>query len=559
MVVTHYVAPPTANELKLIDQLKYKDRLKPLTYLRKLALLADLSGERGDEDAEELYALAIVKLVNKKMLSELEDEQVKEAMAKLRDAHTILARRHFHNFLIAMEWDRDKEKRFYEPRMAVLRDAVQDLEDLEYGRIKVYGLSMPPRVGKSTLGLFFMCWVGGRHPMQSILASGYSTGLVKSFYDGTIEFMTSDEYRFREIFPESPLVDQSAKDMTLDLMTPARYKTFTFRSIDGTVTGATEASALLYLDDLVSGIEEAMNKDRLDSLWSKVTVNMLQRRKLGCPLLIIGTRWSIHDPLYRISQSYEDDETARFKCIPALNPDGTSNFKYNYGVGYDEDYYNDIKRSVDTISWECVYQQNPIEREGLLFAPETLKRYFTLPEGKPDAVTAFCDVAFGGEDYLSCPIIYTYGEDNYMVDCVCCNKMDYKITEPLIASKIVEHSVQLMAFESNNGGDFFARDVKKLLPSDAKCAISWVRTPSNSAKNVRIIQNSSDIKDIYYLDDDGIGNNTMYRTFMSQLCTYNENGKNKHDDIPDSLAGWCQNARRRVRTKVQITDRPYGL
>lgn len=553
------VLKATPAEEKLRGQLKYKDRLKPMTYLRKLSLLSELTGERGDYEAQDLYCQAIVKLVTRDMLMSLTADELKEATERLRDAHTVLGRYHFHNFLVAMEWNREKEKRFYEPRMAVLRSAVQDLEDLEYGRIKVYGLSMPPRVGKSTLGLLFMCWVGGRHPMRSILASGYSTGLVKSFYDGTIEFMTSDEYRFRDIFPDCRLVDQSAKDMTLDLQHPARYKTFTFRSIDGTVTGATEASSLLYLDDLVSGIEEAMNKDRLDSLWSKVTVNMLQRRKLGCPLLIIGTRWSVHDPLYKISMSYENDPTAKFKCIPALNPDGSSNFKYSYGVGYDEAYYEDIKKSVDTISWECVYQQNPIEREGLLFAPDTLKRFYTMPEGKPDAVTAFCDVAFGGEDYLSFPIIYTFGEDSYLVDCVCCNKQDYKVTEPLVASKIVEHGVQLVVFESNNGGDFFARDVKNLLPAGTACAISWERTPSNSAKNVRIIQNSADIKEIYFLDRDGMEGNPMYKTFMNQLCSYNENGKNKHDDVPDSLAGWCQTSRRRVRTKIQVMNRPDGL
>ena len=351
------ILPQTAEEKKLKAQLRYRDKLKPITYIRKLVLLTELTGERNDEEAQDVYASETLRFITKDILHDLTPEEFKEVRDYIRDAHTVLGRRHFHNFLVAMEWNRDNEKKSYEPRMSVLRSVVQDLEDLEYGRINVYGLSMPPRVGKSTLGLFYMCWVGGRHPMKSILASGYSTGLVKSFYDGTIEFMTSDEYRFRSIFPENPLVDQSAKDLTLDLRTPARYKTFTFRSIDGTVTGATEASSLLYLDDLVSGIEEAMNKDRLDSLWSKVTVNMLQRMKQGCKLLIIGTRWSVHDPLYKISLDHQDDPTARFKCIPALNPDGSSNFKYAYNVGYDEAYYENIRRSVDTISWECVFQQ----------------------------------------------------------------------------------------------------------------------------------------------------------------------------------------------------------
>ena len=554
------ITAPSANEKKLASQLKYRDSLKPISYIRKLMLLVEMTGQRDDEDAQDVYASELIRYVTKDKLSAMTGEEFRETMNAIRDAHTALGRRHFHNFLIAMEWSRDKDKRFYEPRMSVLRSVVQDLEDLEYGRIDVYGLSMPPRVGKSTLGLFYMCWVGGRHPFRSILASGYSTGLVKSFYDGTIEFMTSSEYRFRAIFPECPLVDQSAKDLTLDLVTPSRYKTFTFRSIDGSVTGATEASALLYLDDLVSGIEEAMNKDRLDTLWSKVTVNMLQRMKQGCKMLIIGTRWSVHDPLYKISLDHENDPRARFKCIPALNPDGTSNFKYNYNVGYDEAYYANIKRSVDTISWECVYQQNPIEREGLLFPPDALKRFYTLPEGKPDAVTAFCDVAFGGEDYLSMPIVYTYGDEDYLVDCVCVNKQDYYVTEPIVLDKIREHGIEMIVFESNNGGDFYARDISRMAKDEhIKCAIRWERASGNTAKNVRIIQNSADILNIYYMDTALAEDKPMYRTFLNQLCTYNENGKNKHDDVPDSLAGWCKMSRNKVRVKAVVSDRPTWL
>lgn len=554
------IGAQTEQEKKLKAQLAYKNKLKPMSYMRKLMLLIELTGEREDFDAQDAYATAFLRYVTKDILASLTEAEFKEIHDAIRDAHTVLGRRHFHNFLIAMEWSRDKSKRFYEPRMNVLREAVQDLEDLEYGKIDVYGLSMPPRVGKSTLGLFYMCWVGGRHPSMSILASGYSTGLVKSFYDGVMEFITSNEYRYRAIFPESPLVEQSAKELTLDLQDPARYKTFTFRSIDGSVTGATEASALLYLDDLVSGIEEAMNKDRLDSLWSKVTVNMLQRMKQGCKLLIIGTRWSVHDPLYKISQAYEDSPRARFKCIPALDKDGKSNFKYAYNVGYDEKYYENIRQSVDSISWECVYQQNPIEREGLLFSPESLKKYYILPEEKPDTVTAFCDVAFGGEDYLAMPIIASYGEDNYMIDCVFCNKMNYESTEPIVAQKLIESGVELVVFESNNGGDFFARDVARILKEQkSKCAVRWERSPSNSAKNVRIIQNSADILNIFFLDEALTGNNSMYRGFLNQVCTYNENGKNKHDDAPDSLAGWCKISRNKLRTKIAVIERPTGL
>ena len=165
------------------------------------------------------------------------------------------ARESFETFLKAMDWDRLPEHRFYEPRMRVLKPVVDKMQELADGKLDVLGVSMPPRVGKTTLGLLYIIWLGGRQPHKSILSAGYSGTLVNSFYDGCMEFILSPEYRYSEIFPESPLVSSSAKNLTLDLSERRRYKTLTFRSIDGTVTGATEASSLLYLDDLVSGIE----------------------------------------------------------------------------------------------------------------------------------------------------------------------------------------------------------------------------------------------------------------------------------------------------------------
>lgn len=545
------------NEKKLEQQIKkYHTSMKPILLFRKYNLLRQLSDERGDTESSINWCRRIIREINRETLDTMDIEDVKEASSILRDTHTMLGRDNFHHFLIAMEWNRAKSERFYEPRMKVLKPVVTDLQGLADGRLKVYGLSMPPRTGKSTLGLLFIAWMAGKKPNGSILGAGYSSSLVESFYKGALEFITSDEYRFKDIFPSSPLVDTSAKAMTIDLKNERRYKTITFRSIDGTITGSTEANSLLYLDDLVSGIEEALNFDRLNNLWSKTSVNMLQRMKQGCPMLIIGTRWSIHDPLTRICQRYEGTEGALFRVLPALNEEGESNFDYDYNVGFDTNYYLSMKDSMDAISWECVYMQNPIERDGLLFPEDSLKRYYSLPDKDPDEISITCDCAFGGEDYLSAPIIYTYGEDSYVEDVVFINKADYKVTEPMILEKILSHKVQIGDFESNNGGDFYARDIERMLKEkypSTKCHITWEKAPTTSSKLSRIIQHSAQIKELYYKDK--AVSSTMYNLFMRNLTTFLQNGKSPHDDAPDSLAKFCKRKKCFIRNEIKFIDR----
>jgi len=471
----------------------------------------------------------------------------------LKEAYTYRAKVDFECFLHAMEWNRDIEKRFYLPRKERLEEVVHQMQRLADGELDVLVVSMPPRAGKTTLSLLYLVWLGGRFPNKSILSAGYSSSLVNSFYDGCVEFINSPEYRFLDIFPSSPLISTSAKNLTIDLADRKRYKTLTFRSIDGTVTGATEASELLYLDDLVSGIEEARNILRLDGLWDKVSSDMLQRKKDKVPMLIIGTRWSIHDPLGRIEAKYEDDPRAKFMSLPAVDEYGNSNFNYKYGVGFSTEHYAMLKSMTDPITWECVYQQNPIERDGLLF-PE-LQRFHEVPRDPPDDIFAFVDVAFGGEDFLSMPIAYQWGEDVYIVDVVFL-KGGYLITEPIISGYIKRHGIKRVIFEANNGGDFYARDIARLLKEDnVYCNILSLRAPGKSGKLSRIIQHAPAVKEWYFRDKSLYSNEEYYGVFMGQLLSFVQTGKSRYDDAPDSCAGLANMIRRYVVPKVQFSDR----
>lgn len=546
----------TVKKIKILEkQLRETGHKMPvLMKAEKLDVLYQLYHINQEYDKAQAVALELIHVLKPSTIKAEKDvERRVHLLAILKEAYTYRAKVDFDAFLFAMEWDREPSKRFYEPRRERLKPIVEQMQRLAEGELDVLVVAMPPRVGKTTLSLLYLVWLGGRHPNKSILTAGYSSPLVSSFYDGCLEFINSPEYRFLDIFPSSPLVATNAKNLTLDLAERRRYKTLTFRSIDGTVTGATEASELLYLDDLVSGIEEAHNIDRLDGLWDKVSSDMLQRKKDKVPMLVIGTRWSLHDPLGRIEAKYEGDPRAVFMHLSAVDEYGRSNFDYKYGVGFSTEHYQMLKDMIDSVTWECVYMQNPIERDGLLF-PD-LQRFFETPKDPPDDIFAFVDVAFGGEDFLSMPIAYQWGGDVYIVDVVFL-KGDYHVTEPIVAGYIKRHKIRRVVFEANNGGDFYARDVMRLLKEDEiHCNIVALRAPGKNGKLSRIIQHAPAVKEWYFRDKSLYSNEEYYGVFMSQLTSFVQTGKSRHDDAPDSCAGLANMMRKYVLPKVQFSDR----
>ena len=526
----------SADEKRLRQQFIDYPHMPYLMKVTKLNLLKAMVLQRGEEDEALSICEQIIELsTTENLRTTTTAEEAYQASQILRGAYIHKARTDFESFLIAMEYDRRAEQRFYIPRMKQLQSVVKQMQRLADGELEVLVVSMPPRVGKTTLGLLYITWLGGRLNQKSVLSAGYSSALVNSFYDGCQEFITSDEYNYNEIFPEAPLTQTNAKALTLDMGARRRYKTLTFRSIDGTVTGATEASALLYLDDLVSGIEEAMNINRLESLWAKVSSDMLQRRKEGTPMLVIGTRWSIHDPIGRIEEKYAGSSKVKIMQLPAITPTGESNFNYPYNVGFDDEHYRNLKHMTDTVTWECVYMQNPIERDGLLFTE--FNNFYTLPQSPPDDIFAFVDVAFGGKDYLAMPIAYSWGEDTYIVDTVFM-RGDYLTTQPIVVGKILAHKIRRIEFEANNGGDFYAKDVVDLLKDkDYKCDIRTKRAPNNISKITRIIQHAPAIKEFFFRDKSLYSPEEQYGQFMNNVETFVQTGNNKNDDAPDSLAG----------------------
>lgn len=447
---------------------------------------------------------------------------------------------HFESFLFYMEKNRRPEKRFYEPRKKTLGIVVQDLQDLEDGLLEFLGISLPPRVGKSTLCIFFLAWVIGRHPESHNAMSGHSGILADRFYRDVFKLTENEEYTFKEIFPEINLANKSSEKNELYYSPTEAFATLTCRGIDGTWTGAVDISSdgYLYVDDMVRDRTESLSPIRLENRYQDYLNVLVDRKNDGSKELMVGTRWNVLDPLGRVEAENKNNPKYRFRKIPALNEKDESNFQYDYGVGFSTEYYHKMRDRLDRNEWMAKYQQMPFIREGLLFPLDELNYYNdVLPDG--DCVTAAaCDVAWGGGDSLSMPFGKLFGSTSdgpiYIPDWIF-NRGDKYVTKPLVVAKTLQHKPNMEKFEANNGGDEYAEDVDRLLKEQGfRTNITWAKASNQIGKMAKIIQYAPDIKRRFVFLKPEL-QPPEYKDAMEELGMITQVGKNEHEDSADGL------------------------
>jgi predicted phage terminase large subunit-like protein len=450
----------------------------------------------------------------------------------------------FEAFLIHNELDRPAAERFYQPRMRQLKPIVDALQAAADGELDELFISQPPRTGKSTLVQIFLVWFAKTHPEKANLYCSYAQGVVDTFYDGCLEFLTDPTYRLCGMFPGNDLVYQNKQSATIDLKRHKKYKSITCKSLYGQLNGLCDADGVLIGDDLLSGIEEALNPEALAKANSRVNNNLLSRAKEGCIKIWIGTRWSPIDPIgTRINMIETEAEFAnlRYKVVnvPAMDENDESNFEYDHGVGFSTEYYRKLRAQFeagdDIASWSAQYLGEPYFREGLLYPEEALRRYYELPEGEPDAIIGVCDTKDTGKDYAVLPVAYIYGKDVYVDDCVCDNSLP-EVTDAKCAEILVRKKVQMCRFESNSAGGRIADKVNDMVKEKGhRCHITKKYTTSN--KLTKIIQNSSYVKEHFLFRDRSVCTGMSdYNKMMKFLTHFTIDGKNKNDDVPDAIA-----------------------
>lgn len=477
------------------------------------------------------------------------------------------------SYLLYLEKNRDPEDRFYLPRRKQLRKLglIQALQDLIDDKIEILSISCPPGVGKTTLAEMFLSgWIGW-DPDACNLFSSHSGHVTRMVYDVLCNIIGVDlkqgqipEYTWREIFPNVQIEGVNAKEETINLGKFKSFKTITFRALGASQTGVTRAEGLLYCDDLCSGIEEALSKIRLDKLWTKYSTDLKTRKKKGrkgrvCKELHIATRWSVWDVIGRLQRLYEGKKKkCKFIAIPDLDPEtGLSNWDYQYGVGFDEEYFQDIADTLDDVTYRCLYKNDPVEREGLLYDPDKLRRYNgILPPGKePDQILAILDPKGTGTDFNCMGVFYQFGDDYYLHDIVFKN-IDPYLLDDYNADCLVRNNVQICQIESNKEGVRSGDEIqKKVDDQGGRCCIEKKYTTTN--KETRIIVNSPwVIKHIIFKAPECYAPKSDYGEFMSWLCAFSQLGKNPHDDAPDMVAMLAvrESGTNGVQTEVYGTD-----
>lgn len=465
-----------------------------------------------------------------------------------------------------LEKKREPKERFYMPRRKQflkigLTQALQGMIDDKYDILCV---SLIPGAGKTTVEKMFNALVAGWYPKDFSLFYSHSGDITRMYFDGVYDIVTnSDEYTWSEIFPNLHVTSTNAK---LEQFNIGKYKPFPSvqcTSVGSKNSGKVRSSKYLLVDDLIGGVEEALNPTILDKLWNKYAVDARQRKIQdtdghNCKEIHIATRWSVRDVIGRIQNMYAGNPRVKVIAVPDIDPEtGESNFDYEFS-GFTKEFFEDQQLLMDDISYRCLYKQEPIEREGLLFPDDKIRRYLNLPHGEPEIITAQCDTKGKGTDYFVMPILQKYGEDYYCVDCVCDNTADYEMQYENAANVIANNKVQECEFERNAGGDRVAMEVnKRVLSKGWVCNITDMPTETN--KEARIFQCSNWIlQHVIFKDSQLYSPKEPYGVMVGLLKQYSVSGKKQLDDVPDVFSNFALRITQSNKTaKIEAAINPF--
>lgn len=412
----------------------------------------------------------------------------------------------------------------------------------------------------TTLEKFLLSGVIGWWPDSYNLFYSHSGDITRMFYDGALDICTDKkEYAWHDIFNQE-ITSCNAK---LEQFNVGKYKPF--QSVQCTSVGASNAGKVrankfLLVDDLIGSIEQALNINILNKLWNSYSVDARQRMMDGCKEIIIATRWSVHDPIGRLERLYANSDSTkrtRFIAVPDIDPvTNESNFMFAVN-GLSKEFFESQALVMDEISYRCLYKQDPIEREGLLYHEDELRRFTDLPLREPDSVVGICDTKNTGTDFMVMPIFYVYDDDYYLVDVVCDNGTDFNVLYTRMVDMIIEHKVQAIEFESNQGGRAITTQIRNML-NDRHWVCNITEKPTETNKEARIIANSYQVKKmILFKDKNLIQAKSDYSVMMDQLLSYTQLGKNKHDDVPDCLANFILYVTRKTTHKAAVIRKNF--
>ena len=430
------------------------------------------------------------------------------------------------------------KKDFYNDKKEYLKDLCNQLQNFIDSNKKILVINMPPRFGKSYTATLFVQWLLGRNNKLKIMTGSYNETLSSTFAKQVRDMIATEQTQgvtvYRDIFPDTKIKYGEAS-MNKWALEGSQVANYLATSPTGTATGF--GADLIVIDDLIKNSEEAYNSNVLEKHIDWFTNTMLSRTEKGFKLIIIMTRWASNDLAGFILSNYDDVVHINYK---AINDDGTP---LDEGTLSLEDFEFKTKNMAKEIVY-ANYQQEPIDIKGRLY--NEFKTYIDLPKEKIVKISAYCDTADTGDDFL-CNIIYADCKDSAYILDVIYTKEAMEITEPLVAEAYKKFNVNVADIESNNGGRAFARNIERITrdKGNYKTVVKWFHQSGN--KIARILSNSAWVNNNIYMPIDW---KNKWSEFAKDIISYQKEGKNKHDDGPDALTGVAEKVinRNEVRT-----------
>lgn len=424
-----------------------------------------------------------------------------------------LARRSFFHFCRYYDFDFVSARPF-------VKDICNAFQEVEDKKIKSLSVSMPPRAGKSYITSLFCAWTLGRNPDKSVMRNACTATLYLKFsYD--VRAILKDE-RFKRVFPDVSISDDKAN---LNGWNTNKSKQVGYfgAGVGGTIIGF-GASNVAITDDLYRGIEDALSDTVNDRIiqWKESTHD--SRFESGCARIDIGTRWSLKDI---IGRGIEETIYDKSIIVAALDDNDQS---FCEAVMTTDEYHQTRKRTAKEI-WLAEYQQQPIDIEGRLFSSyqriEESEFEDFIKTNPIEGTIAYIDVSDTGMDYTAMAVAAIVKNQVYIVDYVF-TRDNTDITIPMCAAILNKWNVSYVRVESNNMGAMFARQLQTLTKSKVLQVANTVN------KMTRIIMQSAFITSrVQFVSKD----DQQCQTFIQNMLTFSKEGKNKHDDAPDCLAG----------------------
>lgn len=424
------------------------------------------------------------------------------------------------------------------PHLRLICDALQDFIE---SQDQVLVLNAPPRHYKSFSATNLCDWVIGNWSHWKVMSGSYNETLSETFSKAVRDTIVTTKADpsvivFSDIFPGIRIKkgDGAVTRWALE----GQHATYLATSPTGTATGF--GCNLMVLDDLIKSALEANNAAMLEKHWSWFTDTMLSRLEEGAKIIIVMTRWHSLDLAGRALKHFNElGWKVRHVTMKALQDDGS--------MLCDEllskQSYLDKTRTMGADIASANYQQEPIDLKGKLYT--SLKTYTELPALQP--VRAYIDTADEGNDYLCCIVYGVHNHEAYILD-VLYTQAPMEVTEPLVAHMLTKHKVETALVESNNGGRGFARNIERLLGERKNyfTTVKWFHQSQN--KIARILTNATWVMQHIYFP---VNWRDQWPEFFESLNTYQQNGKNLHDDAEDAITAVAE---RSSRASVGVVD-----